>query len=39
VRDYMAAYLDGQGQFFPDFRRFAVMASRKLGLGSTRSVR
>ena len=28
----MATFLDGSGQFFPDFRRFVVMASRKLGL-------
>jgi hypothetical protein len=28
----MATILAGSGQFFPDFRRFVVMASRKLGL-------
>src|SRR4051812_27101706 len=31
-RYYMATDLDRVGQFFPDFRRFIVMASRKLGL-------
>jgi hypothetical protein len=32
ARDYMATFLDDPGRFFPDFRQFAVMASRKLGL-------
>src|SRR3954468_13605528 len=31
-RYYMATDLDRVRQFFPDFRRFIVMASRKLGL-------
>jgi hypothetical protein len=34
ARDYMATFLDDPGRFFPDFRRFAVMVSRKLGLTS-----
>src|SRR4051812_5695599 len=33
-RYYMASDLDRVRQFFPDFRRFIVMASRKLGLVS-----
>jgi hypothetical protein len=28
----MATVLDGSGQFFPDFRRFVIMARGKLGL-------
>jgi hypothetical protein len=28
----MATFLDDPGQFFQDFRRFVVTASRKLGL-------
>src|SRR3954469_25960549 len=31
-RYYMATDLDRVRQFFPDFRRFIVMASRKLGI-------
>src|SRR3954463_7737379 len=33
-RYYMATDLDRVRQFFPDFRRFIVMASRKLGLAT-----
>jgi hypothetical protein len=32
ARYYMATFLDGPGQNFPDFRRIVVMPSRKLGL-------
>ena len=30
----MATFLDDPGQFFQDFRRFVVTASRKLGLNA-----